>query len=516
MLKFSNATAPGIHPGYKIPEWFLTNNLKTPTELLRIESNVRFIDRFPEQVRPSEVENVENVESHATQAQSPEYFLSLDRFLELRDTASYALVTNTKKELDPQYSSILINSITVGGAKYAQSIMEHLARDLRATLICFDREDLEDLGAEFDAQDRQNEKEQTTSVPNSTSENHASNPGPTDSRNSSGGASGNDESESNYAEHASATETPGLQRNNDCLDRGSEHEESSDEPESEAPNLDEQYALANFYFGVPKENGHHGSAKSQIRNKRAISAILDAAILKNLPNTSDLPLVMMTNNQTPLFIFVRDASEIYDLPKGNRLLARIRNNVQERRSRKEPIVLFFWTTISSSTLSSGRKLKKKLYVKAQSVIVFEREEGIDLTKETHQVNKRINIGRLKRGLRAEVPNMTRSGPLRPYIDWDRGKIESVSSFLERSLLSQDQIRRATLQIVGRTWGRTAVQLEDISSVLARLDPHTQAKICAAESALENSCEREDLSGMASDEHEKLILKSVIKPGERGK
>ena len=485
--------------------------MKTPTELLRIESNVHFIDKSPEQVRPSEVENVKNVESHATQAQSPGYFLSLDKFLELRDTASYTLVTNIKEELDPQHPSILINSITDGGAKYAQSIMEHLARDLRATLICFDREDLEDLGAEFDAQDRQNKKEQTTSVPNSTSENHASNPGFIDSRNSSGDASSNDELEDNHAELDPPSETPGLQHNDDCLNRGNE-QESSDESEREPSDLDEQYRLTTFYFGVPKENGYHGSAKSQIRNKRAISAILDAAILKNLSNTSDPPLVMMTNNRTPLFIFVRDASEIYDLPKGNRLLAGIRNSVQERRSRKEPIVLFFWTTISSSTL----RLKKELHVKSTSIIAFEREEGIDLNEETKQVNKRINIGRLKRGLRAKVPNMTSSGLFRPYIDWDCGKIELVSSFLERSLLSQDQIRRATHQIVGRTSGRTAVQLEDISSVLARLDPHTQAKICVAESALEDSCEGEDLSGMASDKHEELILKSVIKPGERKK
>ena len=508
------------------------NNVKTPTELLRMESNIRFIDKFPEQVRPSEVENAENVESHATQVQSPRYFLSLNKFCELRDTASYALVTNAKEELDPQHPSILINSITNGGVKYAQSVMEQLARDLSATLICIDREDLEDLGAEFDVQDHQNKKEHTTSVANSTSKNHAFNPGSTDSRNASELASGNDELEDNHTELGPSSETPGLQHNDHCLDRGDEQEQSSDEPESEAPDLDmdrgdeqeqssdeseseapdldKQYALANVYFGVPRENGCDGSAKSQIRNKRAISAILDAAILKNLTNTSDLPLVKMINNRTPLFIFVRDASEIYDLPIGDRLLAGIRNSVQERRSRKEPVVLFFWTTITASRLSRGYRLKEELHVKEPSIIAFEREEGIDLDKETNQLNKRINIGRLKRDLRTRVPNLTSSGLFKPYMDWDCDKIESVSSFLERSLLSQAQIRRATLQTVGLTRGQTAVQLEDISSVLARLDPHTPAKISAVES------EDEDLSGMASDKHEKLILKSVIKPGERKK
>ena len=41
-----------------------------------------------------------------------------------------------------------------------------------------------------------------------------------------------------------------------------------------------------------------------------------------------------------------------------------------------------------------------------------------------------------------------------------------------------------------------------------------AESSAAESASEDSCEGEDLSWMASDKHEELILKSVIEPGER--
>ena len=63
-------------------------------------------------MRPSEVENVEIVESHTTQAENPRCFVSLDQLLEFRDTASYALVTNTKEELDPQHPDILINSTT--------------------------------------------------------------------------------------------------------------------------------------------------------------------------------------------------------------------------------------------------------------------------------------------------------------------------------------------------------------------------------------------------------------------
>ena len=96
--------------------------------------------------------------------------------------------------------------------------MEHLARDLRATLICFNHEDLEELEAEFDAQDHQMKHERTGSVPNNTSENHASNPGTTDNLQKNSGVSGNDELEDNHAEHGPPSQTHGLQRNDHCPD----------------------------------------------------------------------------------------------------------------------------------------------------------------------------------------------------------------------------------------------------------------------------------------------------------
>ena len=53
-----------------------------------------------------------------------------------------------------------------------------------------------------------------------------------------------------------------------------------------------------------------------------------------------------------------------------------------------------------------------------------------------------------------------------------------------------------------------------SSKTSQKPTTNMAESSAAESALEDSYEGEDLSGMASDKHEELILKSVIEPGER--
>lgn len=59
--------------------------------------------------------------------------------------------------LDNNRPSLLLASTLAGDARYVESLIEHLARDLGADLISFDMEDLEDLALAFYDQDSNKE-----------------------------------------------------------------------------------------------------------------------------------------------------------------------------------------------------------------------------------------------------------------------------------------------------------------------------------------------------------------------
>ncbi|KAF5662636.1 ATPase family AAA domain-containing protein [Fusarium denticulatum] len=174
----------------RIPELFLTSNVKTAEELDSADSDIKFVvdsdsqtnqqglaqlDPLPDSPRscgdeswgfprtvtppePRETVNKENINRNECQ-----YPIHQGIFSELVDIANQALYHDTQSlERCSQSPALLLRTPVLGCMYYMQSVVETLAQKLHADLISFNYEDIADISVDFSLQESTSNHEAAT------------------------------------------------------------------------------------------------------------------------------------------------------------------------------------------------------------------------------------------------------------------------------------------------------------------------------------------------------------------
>jgi hypothetical protein len=136
---------------YRLPEWFLEHNVLLPSDLegvgvvVRSTGHDNFCRGNPEQKLAA---------SHGLMGDATKKFqVSNDRFLELRDMTTASFVVDEEGKLSPSAHTILIRSSPQTVSEFHDQIIVELAKDMTASLVSVDLEDLEDIGWDFGHQE---------------------------------------------------------------------------------------------------------------------------------------------------------------------------------------------------------------------------------------------------------------------------------------------------------------------------------------------------------------------------
>lgn len=407
---------------YRLPDWFLAHNVKTLAQ----------IDALPKSIALSDDHTKDEPKSASTQnpqpkgsPDEPSCSFPSSLFSELRDiTASLFMRDHQGRLLSPSSAACLAlpsNTVLV----LVPGIMTELARDIRCDLISIGLEDLEDLALEFHLQDRARD----------TSRNDGS---------------------------RSASEDP------------------------------KQSFTSEQYFAVPSQK--HATCDAWEKSKSVFDTVFDAFNNKldsfnteDSQRTTSLPGSGDDANGTQhrhILIMLDQASRILELEKGHRLLARLRDFIQQRRELGEDISLLVTVSkdedyirgnscpcplCSTSFDVSDKILFRKIGADQSSGMVL-KSSGVQTMEPDGHADYiiSINIRRLMRRLRAKLPDLLPPEVFGHHSDMIKGLLHSGVQ-LERTLMwSMTNIQRAATQIIGRAWRRERLTVHDISVVLLRL------------------------------------------------
>jgi hypothetical protein len=512
---------------YVLPDWFLSRNVKGKAELdilqhvCRIaicgdeetmqEKDINNTDRKPapgaenskyrESTSPTESLSSDMAED-ATKLDErnviADFQISFNAFAELRDVTAAALVRNQLGKLPVSNPSILLRWSKTDETQYVESVLAHLAKDLQATLIAVDLEDLEDLGWEFDHQER-----------------------------------------------------------------GWTVNEIRDDPNNQTKLREEEEPDRNLAMGMTlhylsARSKPHASEETWKRTMKAIGAILNAQSAKPQEQQSNSPETPVTNSggsvdndQPPLLLHVRDFSDMMRMSRGHRFLARLRDAVQEQRMFGRSVVLLV-SLFRSSTCNKGgcqcnscrkddyrdqTRISKKISAGWASTVTItinslsdkaekienERSDKRDNKKDNTNEVAQINIKRLKRFLRWRIPHLflpevlEALQPHQPFSSWQKHGFDAEYESMGVSQWSEEDLQRSVIQITGRAFGKSHLNLSDVRAVLSRLGlcEGFNKKPKGEKGEEKEGTRKEKLDKIRSDanEFETKLLSCIINPGK---
>jgi hypothetical protein len=142
-----------------------------------------------------------------------------------------------------------------------------------------------------------------------------------------------------------------------------------------------------------------------------------------------------------------------------------------RRKMLESVILF--VSVFSDTFTSDEKKTTMAMFQVRLSAVIEmtppgldsfRAENADKAPSTRERNIRV----LKRALRYHLRYAFSADMLNPYASWDRATLGPISSVLEASSWNEVIMDQMVTRIIGKTWDKLALELEDICSVIGDL------------------------------------------------
>jgi len=436
-----NRVLVGSPSPYRAPRWFLAYNVKTIVDLRNSKAKISVTATAPFTLSPSKA----TADGKASGDHAYKYEIESDIFSELRDiTAAALLPDRIWEESYSKQPSILLRAPVRGAFDFLESMIEQLARDIGASLISVDLDDLADIALEFSGQ---------------------------------GGK---------------PTNTPS------------------------------PYELAERFFGV-----YSGTPR-----RDAASAILDAAKLKmesQKPSDEELNL-KSSEPSPPVFLHIRDAKRIMALKNGPDILSTFRTVVQGRRKINQLVILFVTILVDKSgpqeSDDTTQQLHENIYTDSTSIVTAappktEKYEAL-LVAEDARCTQEAIFRQLKRTLRVKLRDGFDTDLLVPRPPWAHSRL---ATFEASALWPEEMFDRAARQIIGRTWGKSALELGDIIEVVTRINQTVTAS-AVEERKEEKSAEfrdgdnlktaafkeRLDKNKARCNEYEKEILSCVIDPG----
>lgn len=292
---------------------------------------------------------------------------------------------------------------------FVDGVILHLAKDLQATLVSVDLEDLEDLGWDFNHQEQRMIAENKLPESQSKKEPHR-------------------DYFAGMAVRYFGTQ-PEQHASKDAWNRTEQ---------AIAAILDTQ--ISKSRPNTARENGPEA-----------------AAVISPEPLETEPP---------PLLLYLRDSSEM--IQKKPYILERFRDCIRDKRLSGRGIVLL----VSFSGNGSLPKVGRKISAGSASIVTmtpFCFQGKVDLTGS--YCTSIINTRRLKRFLRLRIPHLFVPEVLemfQPYSAWDLDD-DGRYEFVEASQWKERDFQRAITQITGRAFGMSHIDLEDVRIVLLRLD-----------------------------------------------
>lgn len=458
---------------YSVPEWFLSHNIQSPAELKDAGSAISLCDEEPPHPHTSyfnkkdEAITTQQDPRNGAQVQQDlggwwdddwaGYYVFRDLFAELRDTTASALVrSGARGRLPSSTQGVVLRSSVRGGRDFLDEVVLRVARDLEVTLVSIGMEDIEDLGWEFDQQE---------------------------------------------------------------LETDPECDLCQSEEEGEEPDRESFMGPALHYFAV--DGKKNASEEAWDRHKRAFSAILDAPKLKTTTTTTTATSakaqaqtaaevetgvrpVATTTERKPFLLYFRDVKRMLDVDTSCKFLDRLQECVEQRRRAGESIALVVglshagtsdedtssaaacrWTPchcccwICEDCNDHGCKTRTCEPERIKDRLLAERTPIITMTpsKITEKMLERyegkregvfpgdVNLRRLQRTLRLQVPQHFASEALQPQANWTQ---DFGAASLEDSLWSELEVDRAAAQVIGKAWKKPRLDLDDVGAVLRRM------------------------------------------------
>ena len=428
---------------YTVPEWFLADNTKTPAELSVAEPAIALCDEEP----PSTGCDREEPQEHKRTPQSrfdddwAGYHIHRDLYGELLDTTASAFVRDPKGRLSLYRHGVALRSTAKGGSDFLDEVVLQVAKDLGVTLVSIGLEDIEDMGWEFDHQEQELDPVNEESIAK----------GP--------------------------------------------------EPERE---FWEDPAL--HYFTADCQQDEQDETWD--RCKRAFAAVLDAPRQKAQaisPTPEAGPALASMTPNIPYLLYFRDVKRMEDIERNCSFLHRLQDFVEERRRSGEPIVLMTgfshggtpdehvstapncpWMPCHcncwvcecdcnkrgfQTLMCEPQRIRGMLSSRKDPILTLTPSGVTEKMLQRHRdkgegvTTGYLNLRRLQRVLRLQIPHLFAPGVLHPAFGWMK---RLSSKPLGDVIWSLVEIERAASQIIGRSWRRPQLELADVHIVLRRM------------------------------------------------
>ncbi|KAF5227145.1 hypothetical protein FAUST_11959 [Fusarium austroamericanum] len=411
---------PAVPP--RIPEWFLTNNVKTAEELDSTGSDIKFgaddshfqadkqktteLDPLPESTSlcgdedcdlsssPTPPEPRETVDKENIKRNECEYPIHQDIFSELVDIANQALYHDTQpKERCSQSPALLLRTPVPGCMHYMRSVVETLAQKLHADLVSFNYEDIADISVDFSLQDSTSNHEATT--------------------------------------------------------------------------LEQ---LPSYYFDIDSSDDEE--KVDPVRARNSASTVMDSVTRKK--RTTPAPERREKKKPIPraTLIHISDACMFLRGPKTTKILESFRKQIQDWRQKNNRILLVVTEYERKSPGYSERwemmTLIEQIHVDESSIIdLIPASEEVTLAQKRTSHILETNIRSLNRALRKRLPEYREHANLSPSFSWHLDDADYIPRKLQESVLPQLVLDRAAQQIAGKSVHELASK-KDMCDVMERL------------------------------------------------
>jgi hypothetical protein len=278
--------------------------------------------------------------------------------------------------------------------------------------------------------------------------------------------------------------------------------------------------LPSHFFGFKR------SCKDEIetaRVRQATSLVIDSAVTKrksenlHLENdpSQDGAVTQMT------ILHIHDGKGFLGLLHGSKILKSFRTQVQERREKKERILLLV-TTYSDEPVwdleypaQRRSTLHRKIMVDEVSIIDMTPASNRDISKRDQSgCTLNTNLRHFKRAIRQRFP-IAAENPLLS-IDWEFSFVARMSKELKDSLISDIIFARAAQQIAQRAQEKATIGADDICEVMLRILNNKKltgryGKLQLTEDSIFNE-KLEQLGDICNDK-EKKLLSCLVNPSK---
>ncbi|KAI9927516.1 hypothetical protein ASPWEDRAFT_175997 [Aspergillus wentii DTO 134E9] len=421
---------PQVEWTYNIPNWFLEENIKTPTEL-----------------GESKIAIVKTQSPTLESQQDPEkYELHEDLYGEFRDMVAGTLLNRIEGSpatvgLDPHHPCLTLQARSL---VYGTAVLTHLAKDLNTTLVHLDFRDLQSLACDFFIQDTTSGAQEI--VPEESASNGT--PSSDDSGDSPGCLTPLSSNSEDLGIHALYEQAEA--ESQDIKPAQPEDDEETINLLNRLKTEPSAVAIMDVFF-APRCEKHTRTKGLFRRAKQSIQSIVEASWKHSQTVCSP-----STINRSPVILHIRDPQDIRDLHFGTKILKNIRNVIQEYRRKQIPVVVIA-TVLKTPTGSMARKL-----LTSTSTVQFDLDTSLLSKYEAlfEEEKSRYDIRQTNRTFKQYI-RLDRNYHLWSHLVPD-----------DLDLITHDDcpdISRTANQISGLLMTKGTLQVQDFRDILARND-----------------------------------------------